>query len=82
MENDGPYMSLVVVTHHDTNPGLFNTKFRLNFGRRSNMPPPPNGTSDADLNRIEIGRSSSCTMILDYRTVSTKHAEINYSVSF
>jgi hypothetical protein len=32
METAGPYLSLVVVTRHDTNPGLFNTKFRLNFG--------------------------------------------------
>lgn len=31
MESNGPYLSLVVVTKHDTNPGLFNTKFRLNF---------------------------------------------------
>ena len=26
METTGPYVSLVVVTRHDTNPGLFNTK--------------------------------------------------------
>ena len=32
METAGPYLSLVVVTRHDTNPSLFNTKFRLNFG--------------------------------------------------
>lgn len=33
-ESTGPYLSLVVVTKHDTNPGLFNTKFRLNFHSR------------------------------------------------
>lgn len=77
-ENDGPYLSLVVVTHHDTNPGLFNTKFRLNFGRRANVAVPANIT-DNDLNTIVIGRSSSCAMILDYRTVSTIHAKITYS---
>lgn len=27
------------------------------------------------------GRSSSCNMILDYRTVSTIHARISYEVS-
>ncbi|RYH12644.1 FHA domain-containing protein [archaeon] len=75
MENNGPYLSLVVVTHHDTNPGLFNTKFRLNFGRRANAPP---HLTDEELNTIVIGRSSSCNMILDYRTVSTIHAKIAY----
>lgn len=65
------------MTHHDTNPGLFNTKFRLNFGRRPNIPVPAN-ISDTDLNTIVIGRSSSCAMILDYRTVSTIHAKITY----
>lgn len=76
MENNGPYLSLVVVTHHDTNPGLFNTKFRLNFGRRANAPA---HLSDEELNTIVIGRSSSCAMVLDYRTVSTVHAKISYS---
>lgn len=78
MENDGPYLSLVVVTHHDTNPGLFNTKFRLNFGRRPNV---NSNSTDDELNNIIIGRSSSCAMILDYRTVSTVHAKISYQVS-
>ena len=31
-DHPGPYISLVVVTRHDTSPELFNTKFRLNFG--------------------------------------------------
>jgi hypothetical protein len=31
IDKPGPYLCLVVVTKHDTNPGLFNTKFRLNF---------------------------------------------------
>jgi hypothetical protein len=74
LENSGPYLSLVVVTHHDTNPGLFNTKFRLNFGRRQGTPNEP------DPNTIVIGRSSTCAMILDYRTVSTVHAKINFQV--
>ena len=77
MENDGPYLSLVVVTHHDTNPGLFNTKFRLNFGRRANN---ADHATEEQLNTIIVGRSSTCTMILDYRTVSTIHAKITYQV--
>ena len=31
VDSRGPYVSFVVVTRHDTSPGLFNTKFRLNF---------------------------------------------------
>lgn len=76
METDGPYLSLVVVTKHDSNPGLFNTKFRLNFGRSVANPQAIDGG-----NTIVIGRSSSCNMILDYRTVSTIHAKVAYSVS-
>ena len=77
MESNGPYLSLVVVTRHDTNPGLFNTKFRLNFGRSPN-----NVTqTEEEANSIIIGRSSTCNMILDYRTVSTVHAKIHFQVS-
>jgi len=73
----GPYISLVVVTKHDTNIGLFNTKFRLNFGRNANTPVT---MSEEDANSVVIGRSSQCNMILDYRTVSTIHAKITYTV--
>ena len=55
MESNGPYLSLVVVTKHDTNPGLFNTKFRLNFHSRqdaANMPFPEN----LEDNIITIGK--------------------------
>jgi len=77
MESNGPYLSLVVVTRHDTNPGLLNTKFRLNFGRAAN----PNSTqTEEEANSIIIGRSSTCNMILDYRTVSTVHAKIHFNV--
>ncbi|KAJ1408436.1 hypothetical protein B484DRAFT_403536, partial [Ochromonadaceae sp. CCMP2298] len=71
-ESNGPFLSLVVVTKHDTNPDLFNTKFRLNFHGRGG-----GGVFDGE-NVITIGRSSSCNMILDYRTVSTIHARISY----
>jgi len=77
--NNGPYLSLVVVTKHDTNPSLFNTKFRLNFGESARHPDMPPFLNDDDYNTITIGRSSSCNMILDYRTVSTIHAKITYS---
>lgn len=75
MDSVGPYLSLVVVTKHDTNPGLFNTKFRLSFGRQPNAPPT---LTEEQANTLIIGRSSSCNMILDYRTVSTIHAQITY----
>jgi len=78
IDSNGPYISLVVVTRHDTNPGLFNTKFRLNFGRRN----AGTDAATADLadapDAIMVGRSSSCNMILDYRTVSTVHAKLFY----
>eukprot|EP01033_Poteriospumella_lacustris_P010467 gene10468-7441_t len=79
MENNGPYISLVVVTHHDTNPGLFNTKFRLNFGYTATAANSTNAEHLEGMNTIMIGRSSSCAMVLDYRTVSTTHAKISYS---
>ena len=64
----------MVVTRHDTNSSLFNTKFRLNFGRLSN-----DNVADLDSdNELVIGRSSQCNMVLDYRTVSTVHAKVTY----
>jgi hypothetical protein len=75
----GPYLSLVVVTRHDTNPGLFNTKFRLNFGRMANSPPEDPADIASQPNALIIGRSSSCSMVLDYRTVSTVHAILYYN---
>jgi len=76
-DNDGPYVSLVVVTRHDTNPGLFNTKFRLNFGRNTlRHPEQPDSMPEPVL----VGRSSTCGMVLDYRTVSTVHARVFYQV--
>lgn len=70
----GPYISLVVVTRHDTSPGLFNTKFRLNFGQLENG---ADALQDMGFtNSLSIGRSSTCNMILDYRTVSTVHAKV------
>lgn len=81
VEHPGPYISLVVVTRHDTSPGLFNTKFRLNFGPGYRIGGEPNQLQDdPDLSPTEltIGRSSVCNMVLDYRTVSTMHAKLSY----
>lgn len=66
---DGAYISLIVVTRHDTAPTLFNTKFRLSFSRRQEF-------TQEDVTSLTIGRSSSCDVVLDYRTVSTNHARI------
>lgn len=74
VEGNRPYISLVVVTRHDTNSSLFNTKFRLNFGRLGVT----SDHLDTNPNEISIGRSSSCNMVLDYRTVSTVHAKVTY----
>jgi hypothetical protein len=63
------------VTKHDTNPGLFNTKFRLNFGNVNNV----GATIETNsYNSLIVGRSSSCNLVLDYKTVSTIHAKIIY----
>ena len=78
-DNKGPYISCVVVTRHDTNPGLFNTKFRLNFGRNTSRDTDLSDASN-DPEPIVVGRSSSCNMVLDYRTVSTVHAKVFYQV--
>lgn len=76
-DSDGPYVCLVVITRHDTNPGLFNTKFRLNFGRNTLRQP---DQPDAVPEPVLVGRSSTCGMVLDYRTVSTVHARVFYQV--
>ena len=71
-QNNSPYISLLVVTKHDANSELFNTKFTLTFGSAPE-------DDIVDLPRtIRVGRSSACNMVLDYRTVSTVHALISY----
>lgn len=75
MNTDGPYVTLIVVTKHDTNASLFNTRFRLNFSSDFANAFDDNPNSPVSIN---IGRSSSCNMIVDYRTVSTRHARIFY----
>ena len=78
-EHPGPYLSLVVVTRHDTSPELFNTKFRLNFGpgyRIGSTTEEVDDNPEMNPSELTIGRSSMCNMVLDYRTVSTVHAKL------
>lgn len=80
-DHPGPYLSLVVVTRHDTSPELFNTKFRLNFGPGYRIGSTTEEVEeDPELvpSELTIGRSSMCNMVLDYRTVSTVHAKLSF----
>ena len=67
-----PYVSLLVATKHEMAQRLFNTRFQLSFstllkpdGRNANRP-------------LLLGRSSGSDMVLDYRTVSARHAAIRF----
>jgi hypothetical protein len=67
-----PYVSLLVATKHEMAQRLFNTRFQLSFstllkpdGRNSTRP-------------LLLGRSSGSDMVLDYRTVSARHAAIKF----
>ena len=65
-------MSLLVATKHEMAQRLFNTRFQLSFstllkpdGRNATRP-------------LLLGRSSGSDMVLDYRTVSARHAAIRF----
>lgn len=67
-----PYVSLLVATKHEMAQRLFNTRFQLSFstllkpdGRNATRP-------------LMLGRSSGSDMVLDYRTVSARHAAIRF----
>lgn len=67
-----PYVSLLVATKHEMAQRLFNTRFQLSFstlmksdGRNAARP-------------LLLGRSSGSDMVLDYRTVSARHASIRF----
>ena len=67
-----PYVSLLVATKHEMAQRLFNTRFQLSFstimkpdGRNATRP-------------LQLGRSSGSDMVLDYRTVSARHATIRF----
>jgi hypothetical protein len=83
--HQGPYISLLVVTRHDTSPSLFNTKFRLNFSSDRDVTAMFNSFDQFLQLRypleMTIGRSSACNMVLDYRTVSTVHAKLCFNSS-
>ncbi|CAM9538837.1 unnamed protein product, partial [Chrysoparadoxa australica] len=68
-----PYICFMVVTKHQNNEDLFSTKYQLSFSSVINR----SGTSST--RGLVVGRSRQCDMVLDYRTVSTRHATIRYT---
>eukprot|EP00573_Skeletonema_grethae_P002614 CAMPEP_0201688380 /NCGR_PEP_ID=MMETSP0578-20130828/2134_1 /ASSEMBLY_ACC=CAM_ASM_000663 /TAXON_ID=267565 /ORGANISM="Skeletonema grethea, Strain CCMP 1804" /LENGTH=777 /DNA_ID=CAMNT_0048172673 /DNA_START=272 /DNA_END=2605 /DNA_ORIENTATION=- len=67
-----PYVSLLVATKHEMAQRLFNTRFQLSFSTLL-KPDGRNGTRS-----LMLGRSSGSDMVLDYRTVSARHASIRF----
>ncbi|CAM9290338.1 unnamed protein product [Choristocarpus tenellus] len=67
-----PYICFMVVTRHQNNEELFSTKYQLSFSSVMNR------TGTASTKDLVVGRSRQCDMVLDYRTVSTKHASVRY----
>ena len=67
-----PYVSLLVATKHEMAQRLFNTRFQLSFSTLM-KPDGRNATRP-----LLLGRSSGSDMVLDYRTVSARHATIRF----
>ncbi|CAM9312135.1 unnamed protein product [Ectocarpus sp. 13 AM-2016] len=67
-----PYICFMVVTRHQNNEELFSTKYQLSFNSVMNR----GGT--ASTKELVVGRSRQCDMVLDYRTVSTRHANVRF----
>eukprot|EP00522_Entomoneis_paludosa_P013761 CAMPEP_0172443166 /NCGR_PEP_ID=MMETSP1065-20121228/3456_1 /TAXON_ID=265537 /ORGANISM="Amphiprora paludosa, Strain CCMP125" /LENGTH=652 /DNA_ID=CAMNT_0013193301 /DNA_START=294 /DNA_END=2252 /DNA_ORIENTATION=+ len=67
-----PYISLLVATKHEMAQRLFNTRFQLSF----NTIMKPDGRNAT--RPLLLGRSSGSDMVLDYRTVSARHATIRF----
>eukprot|EP00559_Dactyliosolen_fragilissimus_P009846 CAMPEP_0184855252 /NCGR_PEP_ID=MMETSP0580-20130426/552_1 /TAXON_ID=1118495 /ORGANISM="Dactyliosolen fragilissimus" /LENGTH=738 /DNA_ID=CAMNT_0027349719 /DNA_START=539 /DNA_END=2755 /DNA_ORIENTATION=+ len=67
-----PYVSLLVATKHEMAQRLFNTRFQLSFSTLM-RPDGKNATRP-----LLLGRSSGSDMVLDYRTVSARHASIKF----
>jgi len=65
-------VSLLVATKHEMAQRLFNTRFQLSFSTLL-KPDGTNGTRP-----LLLGRSSGSDMVLDYRTVSARHASIRF----
>jgi hypothetical protein len=66
-----PYVSLLVATKHEMAQRLFNTRFQLSFSTLMK----PDGRA---MRPLLLGRSSGSDMVLDYRTVSARHATIRF----
>lgn len=67
-----PYISLLVATKHEMAQRLFNTRFQLSFSTL--LKPDRKNSTRALL----LGRSSGSDMVLDYRTVSARHASLRF----
>lgn len=67
-----PYISLLIATKHEMAQRLFNTRFQLSFSSIL-KPDGKNATRP-----LLLGRSSGSDMVLDYRTVSGRHATIRF----
>jgi hypothetical protein len=67
-----PYVSLLVATKHEMAQRLFNTRFQLSFSTLL-KPDGKNGSRP-----LLLGRSSGSDMVLDYRTVSARHASVKF----
>jgi len=67
-----PYISLLIATKHEMAQRLFNTRFQLSFNTILKADR-KNGTRP-----LLMGRSSGSDMVLDYRTVSARHASIRF----
>jgi len=67
-----PYVSLLIATKHEMAQRLFNTRFQLSFNTILKADR-KNGTRP-----LLMGRSSGSDMVLDYRTVSARHASIRF----
>jgi len=70
-----PYISLLVATKHEMAQRLFNTRFQLSFSTL--LKPDKKNSTRALL----LGRSSGSDMVLDYRTVSARHASLRFKNS-
>jgi len=67
-----PYVSLLVATKHEMAQRLYNTRFQLSFSTIL-KPDGKNATRP-----LQLGRSSGSDMVLDYRTVSARHASVRF----
>mmetsp|Transcript_3966 Transcript_3966/g.6050 ORF Transcript_3966/g.6050 Transcript_3966/m.6050 type:complete len:633 (-) Transcript_3966:167-2065(-) len=68
-----PFISFTVCTRHQHQEELFSTRFHLSYstliGRSGSL---------SSQRPLMIGRSQNSDMVLDYRTVSTHHAAVNF----